>query len=62
MLHMFHLERVPGVGQLYLLRDHSGAVILLVAKVVDEFLIAGTDVAIDQFLMALSHRFELGHA
>ena len=60
MLEHVGLERVIGLSQLFLKRDAKGNVILLVAKVTDDFLLGGTKEAMQQFTNLLEKRFEVG--
>lgn len=50
-------QRVFGVPQLFSRRDSAGDIILLVAKVTDDILMAGTKEAMQQFSEEISSRF-----
>lgn len=54
------MSRVFGVSQLFVKRNASGSIILLVVKLSDDFLIAGKEAAIDKFLRKLQRRFVVG--
>lgn len=59
-IHSYRLSQVFGILQLFCERDADGQIILLIAKVVDEFLIIGKRHDLTPFLEALEKRFELG--
>lgn len=59
-MHEYCLRQVFGISQLFCLRDSNGSPSLLVAKVVDDFLIIGLPGTISAFLDALKGNFELG--
>ena len=52
-----NLFQIPGLQQLFIQRDENSCVILAVAKVVDDFLIAGISSAIQKFHKEISRRF-----
>ena len=54
------LERVLGVSQLFVKRDKYGRVVLLVAKVTDDFLLGGSIDNMKAFLDNLKQRFIVG--
>ena len=54
------LLQVPGLQQLFIRRDKEGCVDLAIAKVVDDFLISGTNAAIHSFHDAISERLTVG--
>ena len=54
------LFQVPGLQQLFIRRDDQGCISLAIAKVVDDFLIAGSNSAIRDFHNAISGRFTVG--
>lgn len=56
----YKLTQLFGILQLFAQCDEDGSIFLLVAKVVDDFLIAGRPSNIDKFLYRLSKKFELG--
>ena len=60
MLNDAELERIHGLSQLFTQRDSTGRIILLVAKVTDDFLVRGSVAAIDCFLSKLRKRFLVG--
>lgn len=66
MLNKAGLTRTPGVAQLFAKRtkhsNRSGKskILLLVAKLSDDFLVAGTTAEIDSFMNALKTRFVVG--
>lgn len=53
------MERIDGVNQMFVRRD-SGRIKLLVAKVVDDFLITGRTEDIKAFMKELAEEFEVG--
>lgn len=55
------LSQAFGVSQLFVQRGENGLVSLLVAKTVDDFLIAGQPQDIESFIKALSARFVVGN-
>lgn len=57
----YNMNRVLGVEQLFYKKGEDGKINILVAKVVDDFLIAGTTEAIDSFLEALGQHVKIGH-
>ena len=59
MLSEAGLQRVIGITQLYRKRDANGEMVLLVAKVTDDFLMSGTQAAVTWFKEAISARFEI---
>ena len=60
MLNETHLERVFGIGQLYCKRNKERNIILLVAKVTDDFLVAGAIPLLHEFTKDLKSRFIVG--
>lgn len=60
MLTTGRLLRIRGISQLFLKRNASGKIILLVAKVTDDFLIAGSLEQMKQFTDELQQRFVVG--
>lgn len=60
MLTTGKLLRIRGISQLYLQRDDTGKIILLVAKVTDDFLIAGSVQHMKEFTDELKKRFVVG--
>ena len=52
--------QIPGLQQLFIRRDDKGCIILAVAKVVDDFLIADTPSAIQDFHKEIARRFTVG--
>lgn len=60
MLSDYGMERVRGVDQLFVKRLPDTTIGLLVAKVVDDFLLAGIDSEIRQFLEHVHNAFTLG--
>ena len=60
MLNIARLQRVPGISQLYTKKDTTDRISLLVAKVTDDFLVAGQVEAIKQFMAKLQDRFIVG--
>ena len=56
----FNVESVPGLLQLFVLRDEMNEVKLLMAKVVDDFLLAGHHDAISEFHKTISRKFKIG--
>lgn len=57
MLSERKLERVNGLTQLYVRRNATGSIVLIVAKVTDDFIIGGPEHCITQFLESLRPRF-----
>lgn len=62
MLSEGDLETVFGLSQLFVQRDATGKVILLVAKVTDDFLIGGNVKDIRNFIEKMKRRFAVGKA
>ena len=60
MLEHAGVERVFGLSQLFVKRDTKGKVILLIAKVTDDFLLGGSTENMRQFTAMLAKRFEVG--
>lgn len=56
----YKLAQVFGGVQLFCERDENGRITMLVAKVVDDFLIAGKPASVEMFLDKLGSKFELG--
>lgn len=54
------LERVYEISQLFLKRDATGRVVLLVPNVTEDFLLAGKPEKIGQFMSVLRKRFRVG--
>ena len=55
------LERVKGLCQLYIRRNVSGSIVLIIVKVTDDFIIGGPEHCILQFLGSLPARFQVGN-
>ncbi len=53
------MDILPGLPQLFVYRSEQGPQRLLIAKVVDEFLIAGSSTEISNFRKAIFDRFEV---
>lgn len=53
-------EQIPGLPQLFVLRDSGGSVHMLIAKVVDDFLVASSRNQLEQFNNAISKAFKVG--
>lgn len=60
MLNEAGLERVLGISQLFVKRDETGRIILLIAKVTDDFLLGGSVEEMKVFLDPLKQRFIVG--
>lgn len=60
MLHDGGLQRVFGISQLFIRRATDGSVVLLVAKVTDDFLLAGSLAEMEAFVDRLKRRFVVG--
>ena len=60
MLNEGHVERVIGLLQLFVKRNQSGRIELLVAKVTDDFLLGGLVHEIKNFNLLLQARFVVG--
>ena len=56
----FGVEQVPGMPQLFLIRGVRGDVELIIAKIVDDFLLAVNNSAIHKFHDEISKRFKVG--
>lgn len=56
----YKLSQIFGGLQLFCERDSDGRISMIVAKVVDDFIISGKYDAVESFITALSERFELG--
>lgn len=56
----YKLSQVFGILQLFAERDEDGRIYMLVAKVVDYFLIVGRSSHTDNFLHHLGKKFNLG--
>lgn len=54
------VSEVHGLQQLYVKRDTDRSILLIMAKVVDDFLLAGTKYAIQNFYRNLAERLEVG--
>ncbi len=55
-----YLDIVAGLSQLFVYRGEQGPARLLIAKVVDDYLLAGSPTEISNFWNAISDRFEVG--
>jgi Reverse transcriptase (RNA-dependent DNA polymerase) len=53
-------ETLPGPSQFFILRDNSGRITVLLAKVVDDLLLAGSVTTMNEFYKALCARFKVG--
>lgn len=60
MIDVYGMRRVFGISQLYTVKDRHGTLSLIVAKVTDDFLIAGAIDDINNFANELGNRFEIG--
>lgn len=60
MSESYGLEEVPGIPQLFILSDRKGFPLLLIAKVVYDFLLAGYPREIKSFHGVISTRFNVG--
>lgn len=60
MLEVAGLQRIFGINQLFMKRDEHGKIRLLVAKLSDDFLVAGKTEDIDEFMRQLQLRFIVG--
>ena len=60
MLDTGKLERVFGIGQMFVKRNRHGRICLLVAKVTDDFIIGGLVDEIGTFIQSMKQRFHLG--
>ena len=57
----YGLDTIPGMPQLFVLRcEKTGHMLLLVAKVVDDLLLAGVQTALSDFRVAITKRFKVG--
>ena len=57
----YGLDTIPGMPQLFVLRcEKTGHLLLLVAKVVDDLLLAGVHTALSDFRDAITKRFKVG--
>lgn len=59
MLEAIGLERVFGVSQLYVRRRQDGSVQLILAKVTDDFFVAGQNDDVRSFMNQMKSRFEM---
>jgi len=60
-LQAYGFTTLPGLPQLFVLRHRkSNKLVLLVAKVVDDFLLSGTPAELDRFSIAIKKRFHVG--
>lgn len=55
-----NFERVYGIGQLYVLRGHSGRLLLIVAEVTEDILVGVQTNTIAKIISRFKDRFELG--
>jgi len=60
MRESYKLTEVPGFAQMFVLHKKNKAPAIFIAKVVDDFLLAGTPQEIDKFHTAISKRFKVG--
>lgn len=60
ILRAYKGERVAGVEQIFYKKGEHGWIVLLITKVVEDFLIVGTDSAVLDFLYHLDTRFKPG--
>lgn len=60
MMHKYGMERVLGVDQLFTKRLPDSRICLLVAKVVDDFFLSGSENEIRQFFSCVNKDFKLG--
>lgn len=60
MLVTYGMERVLGVYQPFVKRSEDGAICMMVAKDVDDFLISGVEWSIREFFKHLYRAFKLG--
>jgi hypothetical protein len=56
----YGFETLPGLSQFFILRDNSGRITILLAKVVDDLLLAGSVTTMNEFYKALCARFKVG--
>jgi hypothetical protein len=56
----YGFEAVPGLSQFFIIRDNSGRITMLLAKVVDDLLLAGSVTTMTEFYKALCARFKVG--
>ena len=54
------LERVPGLNQIYVLRNSLGQILMAVAKVTDDFICSGAVALLTEFVEKLKKRFDVG--
>lgn len=62
MLEEYGLDKVPAVDQLFYKRGEDMRITLIVAKVVDDFIIGGFASEITSFLESLNKRFKIGRS
>lgn len=60
MIKEYEMKRVFGVDQLFIRRVLNGSIGFLVAKLVDDFLLSGTESEITRFFDAIDKFFKLG--
>lgn len=56
----YGLKRIKSIDQRFYKQGGDGRIELFVAKVVDDFILAGFPNVVDEFLNALDHKFKLG--
>lgn len=56
------MKRASGIHQLFVRRNTSGIIDLLVAKTSDDFLVSGNKTTVENFFSRLKSRFEVGKA
>lgn len=62
LLSICGFERVQGASQLYILRNEDGTIIMLLAKVTDDMLMAGSPTTMNEFISKLEQEFTLSKA
>ncbi len=58
LLNTYGFETIPGLPQLFVLKSNNGSLQLIVAKVVDDFLLAGLPSEISRFHRTIAKRFQ----
>jgi len=60
LMETLKFERISGLSQIFIKRDDAGHIFLIVAKVIDDFLIAGNLESIKLFIAKAKKQFEIG--
>ena len=60
LLEQMMFERVPGLSQIFTKRDKNGHITVMLTKVIDDFLVAGSVSDISSFVQSAKQQFEIG--